>query len=286
MAADLTDFEYIAYIDEAGDPSIKRVQPIDPVGGTEWFGLGCVLIKAEKEARSVDYVRRVREAIGGRQSPILHYRHLKPWHRLTACKELATEDVRCFSVISNKRNMRGYRNPKAEGLSLRPNDWFYNYCIRLLLERISDWAERRSIIDHGSPKRIKLVFSKRGGHSYRHVETYAELLSIQIKKGDLYQTARAPKFSVLDHRLIEVVQHENNAGLQMADIVASAFYNAANDSVLKNWNTGPAMALKPRIASLDGHHKNQGLTLLPWRDTHRILSDRQKEIFRYYGYQI
>ncbi|AXH76941.1 MAG: DUF3800 domain-containing protein [Caudoviricetes sp.] len=185
--------------------------------------------------------------------------------------------------------MHAYRNKKAEAVSLHPNNWFYNYCIRILIERVSDWVERRSILDFKSPQKLKLVFSKRGGHSYRHVETYTELLSIQAQKGTLYQSIRAPKFSVIDHKLIEVVQHSRLAGLQMADIVASAFYNAANTSNLKHWDTAPAMALMPRVASTGNHikiYKNIGLTLLPWHPQHAGLSSEQKAIFEHYGYKL
>jgi DNA polymerase-3 subunit delta len=50
----------------------------------------------------------------------------------------------------------------------------------------------RSIAETGSPKQVKFVFSPRGGHSYRHVQAYIELLSKQTADGRIYQTARAP----------------------------------------------------------------------------------------------
>lgn len=279
-------FDYCAYIDEAGDPGVARVAPIDAVGGTEWFTLGCVVIKSEKEANTVEYVKRVRQLVEARQRPDLHYRHLKPWHRALACSELAKEDLRAFVVVSNKQNMRQYRNHRAEAWSMHPNNWFYNYCIRILLERVSQWVERRSIMEHAEPRKVKLIFSRRGGHSYRHVETYTELLSIQSSKGTIFQKARQPKFTVLDHRLIEVIEHNRSAGLQMADIVASAFYNAANVGNAKNWDVAPAKLLKPRIAHFDNEQRNQGVTLLPWNIADVKLTEDQKSIFKFYGYRI
>lgn len=278
------NYSYIAFIDEAGDPGISKVAPIDKNGASEWFTLGCVVIGAENHAHPVDFVKRVKAAINSKQTPDLHYRNLTNQRRRTVCEELAKERLRLFAVVSNKKNMRNYRNRRAEAVSLHPKNWFYNYCIRILLERVSAWVEHRAMIDYGEPRSVHLVFSQRGGHSYRHVQTYTELLKLQIERGNLYQTARAPVPSVFDHRLIEVIAHNKNAGLQMADIVASAFYNAANTNS-NTWDIEPAKLLKPRMAMLDDRHNNEGLTFLPWYPRLANLTEDQKRIFRYYGYR-
>ncbi|MGV2165109.1 DUF3800 domain-containing protein [Agrobacterium sp. 16-172Ci] len=279
------DYEYIAYFDEAGDPGIKRVVPVDPKGGTEWFTLGCALIKASREHEPIDFVRRARLRINSRQRPDIHYKYLQPWQRIAVCTEAAKENVRFFCLASHKVSMRGYSNPKAAAVSLHPNDYFYNYCIRILLERVTAWVENWSTNEFGGPKKVKLVFSERGGHSYRHVETYTELLRIQEEKGRLFQDIRSPKFSVLDHRLIEVIPHNQNAGLQMADIVASAFYHAANASAA-NWDMDPAKALKPRMAKDVRGVANMGLTVLPWSTWKSHMSQDQKKIFKFYGNRV
>ncbi|WP_457586167.1 DUF3800 domain-containing protein [Ensifer canadensis] len=278
-------YGYIAYIDEAGDPGVRAIQSADKKGATEWFSIGCTVIAAKNEAEPIEFIRRARELIGAKQRPDIHYKFLKDWQRNRVCAELAKENVRLFAVVSNKRNMENYRNPRAEAKTLHPNNWFYNYCIRVLLERLSDWVAHRSFVDHKDLQKVKLVFSRRGGHSYRHVETYAQLLEKQIARGNLYQTARSPDFSVLSSQLIEVVQHDQLAGLQLADIVASAFYNAAHTGS-STWDVGPAKALQPRVARINDEHHNQGVTLLPWKNWTLKLNEKQKEIFRFYGYRI
>lgn len=279
------DYQYIAYIDEAGDPGIKRVQPIDPNGATEWFTLGCAVIRADREAEPIAYVNRVRTIIKSFQRPDIHYKKLQPWQRLAACSELAKETARLFIVASNKQSMRGYKNPNAAAVSLHPNNFFYNYCLRILLERVTEWVERRSIMEFGEPRKMLLTFSERGGHSYRHVETYTELLKIQQANGRLYQDIRSPRFSVIDPELVRVIQHNQNAGLQVADILASAFYQAAHARA-PGWDTAPAMALKPRLASLTERYDRLGVQLLPWSTWKSPLTNEQKQIFRFYGYRI
>lgn len=276
---------FIAYFDEAGDPGIKTVAPIDPNGASEWFSVGCVVVRASNEPNLVSLIQSTKSSIYSTQSPDLHFRNLVEHKKKSVCDALAASPCRMFVVVSNKKNMRRYRNPKAEAVSLHPNNWFYNYCIRIVLERLSEWCANWSIQETGGPKLVKLVFSRRGGHSYRHVETYTHLLAKQSQLGRIYQTAKVPDFRVLDHRLIDVIDHNKSAGCQIADVVASSFFQAANAGA-KRWNTEYAEALKPRIASNKYGYSQFGVTLLPWRNWTLDLTEAQKKIFRFYGYHI
>lgn len=281
----IPDPYFVAYFDEAGDPGVKTVAPIDPNGASEWFIVGCTVVRASNEPKLVPLIRDIKRQIYSTQSPDLHYRTLVEHKKLPVCTALAEQEVRFFLVASNKQNMRGYRNPRAEAVSLHPNNWFYNFCIRVALERVTEWCADRSIRETGEPRHVKLVFSRRGGHSYRHVETYVHLLIKQIENGRLFLTARAPDPRVLDHRLIEVIDHNKSAGCQVADVAASSFFQAANVGP-KRWTTKYAEALKPRVASKAGAYANLGVTLLPWRNWKLPLSDDQRKIFRFYGYPI
>lgn len=129
---------FVAYFDEAGDPGIKKVAPIDPNGASEWFVVGCTVIRARNEPNLVPLVRDIKQKIQSTQSPDLHYRNLSEGKKLPVCEALAKEKLRFFVVASNKQNMRGYRNPRAEAFSTHPNDWFYNFCVRVALERVTE----------------------------------------------------------------------------------------------------------------------------------------------------
>lgn len=276
---------FIAYIDEAGDPGISKVAPIDHNGASEWFTVSCAVVRASNEPTLVPLVQDIKASIFSVQSPDLHFRNLVEHKKKPVCDAIADAQLRLFVVASNKKNMRGYRNPQAEAVSLHKHNWFYNYCIRILLERVSEWCAYMSIKEVGEPRHVKLVFSRRGGHSYRHVETYIQLLGKQAASDRLYQTAKAPDFRVIDHRLIEVIDHNKSAGCQVADVVASAFYQAANAGT-KRWNTEYAEALRPRVAFKGASCAGFGVTLLPWKSWTLRLTDAQKKIFRYYGYDI
>jgi hypothetical protein len=61
--------------------------------------------------------------------------------------------------------MKGHRNRAAERYP-SPRGWFYNFCARLLIERVSDYCERMSVRIFGEPRTVKLIFSERGGVKY------------------------------------------------------------------------------------------------------------------------
>ncbi|HEX4183950.1 MAG TPA: hypothetical protein VHY34_11900, partial [Caulobacteraceae bacterium] len=177
--ADKLAYHYVAYIDESGDPGIRTVRPIDPTGSSEWLMVAAVVIGADREAEVSGWTADMLAAMNSRQMQDLHFAKLSPRQKLAACRHIASLPVRCFVVASNKQNMRGHRNPFAEKI---PSDnWFYCWMTRLLLERVTHWVSRRSLVDHGETKRVKLIFSERGGLSYAQMGAYFQWLRF---KGD------------------------------------------------------------------------------------------------------
>lgn len=281
-------YEYVAYIDEAGDPGLERVRPIDQVGGTEWLTIGCALIKRNEETFPTEWIKAILADIGIKQRPDLHFRHISPTRRLRTCDLMSELPARYFVVCSNKKNMRRHKNDRAEAKSIS-KQWFYNWCIRILLERVTDFVKRDSIKRHGTPKNVKFVFSKRGGHSYTQTAAYHALLKVQSSGSKPFLNRRVPVWEVMDYRLVEDIPHSKAAGLQLADVVASSFYYS-----IENLDTGPcspepAKLLKPKMAFEHDSDGNQciadfGVVLQPTPDFKAPISDDQREIFRHYGY--
>lgn len=238
-------YEYILYIDEAGDDGLKRVKPLDEGGSSEWLCIGGVLTRVTLEGSVVDWVKGIRTDIDARQGPVLHYRELSPTKKLRACAILAQQQCLCFVVCSNKKNMRGHTNARAAQRGGK--QYFYNYCVRLLIERVTDLCFRDSQKRYGEARNLRVVFSLRGGHSYGQTKAYWEILKAQSIGGTTFLDRRTIRPEVLKFRLVDYVPHTQNAGLQLADIVASAFYQAA-DALGPNWNPDPARLLRPRMA--------------------------------------
>jgi hypothetical protein len=106
---------------------------------------------------------------------------------------------------------------------------------------------------------LKIVYSERGGHSYGQTVAYQELLKNQAKGGTLVLAKRRIFWEVLDWRLAEPASHRSSAGAQLADVVASAFYQAADTLPPTKWNNEFAKLLKPIVANDDGFYFNYGL---------------------------
>src|SRR5580698_6003230 len=138
------DMNYLAYMNEDGEPGLRSVRPANPAGATEWLSIGAILIQAERVRETVGWVQSIRRAAGAAHGPALHFRALDAANRLRACTELAVLPVRGFVVLSNKKNMEGHRNERVEKARPSTQEWFYNWCIKLLVERISDFVEYNS----------------------------------------------------------------------------------------------------------------------------------------------
>ncbi|MBW5434552.1 DUF3800 domain-containing protein [Bradyrhizobium canariense] len=274
---------YIAFIDEAGDPGLNTVRPIDPVGGTEWLCLSAVVIRAEHDANVVGWVRSMLDQAGIRNRTDLHYRTLADHRKRIVVTELAKLPVRAFVLTSNKKNMRHYRNMRAE--RVRSQQWFYNFCLRLLLERVTDFCYRHAAEEKAKGRLLKIVYSERGGHSYAQTSAYQELLKMQAKGGALVLSKRRIMWEVLDWRLAEPVSHRSSAGAQLADIVASAFYQAVDTLPPTRWNNEFAKLLMPIMAKENGTYLGYSVALQPTPPSKANLNDQQKQIFEHFGYK-
>jgi hypothetical protein len=284
MANDIPDPYYLTFIDEAGDTGLKTVRPIDPVGGTEWLCLGAVLIRAKFGADVADWVQSILAKADVRNSGDLHYRKLTNQQKRTVVKEIAQLPLRAFVLASNKKNMRSYRNERAERVPSQ--QWFYNFCLRLLLERITAFCHQHASDERTNERRfIKILYSHRSIHSYAQTAAYQELLKVQSKGGTLFLQKRRIIWEVLDWRLTEAVCHKASAGAQLADVVASAFYQAADTLPPTKWNNEFAKLLMPIMAKENGSCMDYGVALQPTPPWKAKLNDKQKEIFEHYGYK-
>jgi hypothetical protein len=275
---DPTKIAFTAYVDEAGDPGIKTVAPLDERGASEWFVLSAVVVRASNEAHSVEWVKKTRSDLGLLQGPQLHFKSLNSRRRLAVCERLAELDCRIFVAASHKPNMRGYRNDRAA--QVRSQEPFYNWVLRILLERVTSYCLHRSTQEYGEPRLLRLELSRRGGLHYHQLVGYHEYLRRQAKP---FLSRRTIEWSVLHPDLYFPVRPEQSAGTQIADVAASAFYQAANANA-SGWEVAYAKALGPRLARQGRTIADHGLTLLPLPPTKPKLSPQQQEIFEYFGY--
>jgi len=105
---------FVAYIDESGDTGLSKVSPKSPGGASEWLILSCFVVRVEHDRALPQWVREIKAQFRNDQRPDLHFSKLVPVKKAIACRTLAAKPCRMFVIMSNKKNIEGYRNPRLE----------------------------------------------------------------------------------------------------------------------------------------------------------------------------
>jgi hypothetical protein len=104
---------------------------------------------------------------------------------------------------------------------------YYNWCSRLLLERVMFWAEYRQRLDGLSRKPLRIIFSKKGGQNYEKMFDYFEYVNWQIRHGKITKKPKCWVPELITKEMISYQPDHSLAGLQLADAVASSFQPSA-----------------------------------------------------------
>lgn len=229
--------------------------------------------------------------IGGQPGQALHYRNCKPWNRLKLCKGISEFSARSFVVCSFKKTMVGYRNERAEaaGNSSSNKQFLYNFVVRLLLERVTEFVESDANVKKIDKPKIKIVMAARKGHHFGMFKAYVHQLINQAKSGRTHLDTKVIKADLLSYGLIERAPASTLAGLQLADIVVSSTFQSI-ETLSPNTQDMPAKHLrkiiygKKRWTSGPIYRNGLGMTLYPANDVIELINSSQKEFFEYYGY--
>ena len=282
------EYRYIAYIDEAGDPGIKRVLPLTPGGSSEWLIVAAVLVQSELESEIPSWIRELTSALNSHQLGDIHFQRLNDRRKRIACEFICDKNIRLFVVASNKQNMQGHQNPRAS--SVPSDNWFYCWITRILLERVTDYVYKNSIKKYGEPKKVKIEYSERGGLKYSQMKAYYEWLKIKGSGGKIlpYLPFGDFQYSVLHKDLMKVYNHAERDGLKLPDIVASSFFKAVDVHQTSGCDPQFAQLLGRRMAKAPdtGQVAGYGLKLIPnWKTLDQFnVREEQRAIFRYFGY--
>ena len=109
--------------------------------------------------------------------------------------------------------------------------------------------------------------------------------SIQSRAGTLYKGKRDIKWRVLHPGPHRILTAQGTDGLQLADSVPAAFFQAVNVFGMGDWDPQFAKMLKPRIATEYGTYVDYGVALQPPPLLRKKLTSKQRQIFQFYGYR-
>jgi hypothetical protein len=212
------------YIDEAGDPGVKDGLKYAATRH-EWLCLSAVVVRTSRDREMIDWIKEMRQAARSTQAGALHYHRIGKARRRAVCSVFAEKPAKAFILCSHKSNMREYVNERIG--SMLTGGTFYNWCLRLLLERVTAWCETWQRRELGNIEPAQVVFARRG-HNYDHFFSYIDLLKMQRDSGTLFLKGPglASELLIRDHWSVRPA--DQHAALQLADTAASAFYQAAN----------------------------------------------------------
>src|SRR5690606_13455383 len=205
---------FVAYIDESGDEGFQFLP--NEKGSSRWLVLSAVVFRKEHDLDAVALLKSVRERIGKPPRKTLHFRDLKHEHRIPYVRAIGEARLRIISVAIYKPGIGGYEHYQREAHKL------YRYASRLLLERIS-WLCHDYRLSTDQDGRADLIFSNRSAMSYEDLRDYLLLL----RDGTPAAKCRID-WSAVDPTAVRAVNHDQMAGLQIADAIASGLFFALN----------------------------------------------------------
>jgi hypothetical protein len=205
---------FVAYVDEAGDEGFTSKK------SSEWFVLSALVTdKADDAATLEGLVDSVLVLLRQRVKKPLHFRNLRHHQKVPYIAQIAAAPVWAINVLVHKPSVS---QTEVFGEEHR----LYHYAVRFLVERIS-WLcrDRKHSVGDGT---FELVFSNRGGMSYTAISEYINSLIIKAglkEAGTLVHDIRIAA-GTMDAGKVLTFSHGDRMGLQVADAVASGFYNA------------------------------------------------------------
>ena len=255
---------YLAYIDESGDDGIGNFREPGAHGGmSRWLVISACVFRQSFDLDAVQWRDDIAALTPEKKGRDIHFSKMNHNQRIAATQSLVQRPIRAISILSDKTTI--------------PNDIYedknqlYFYLTRYLIERLS-WLCRdlRPRVPQGDG-RVKITFSRRGGMSYPDFRNYLEHLKAAV---DQEINIHWP---VIDIDGISARDHSTNAGLQLADIVASAFAAGVEPDRYGNCECRYAEILKPIVYQRGGNFLSYGSKFVP-NPVGRQLSDQQQRM--------
>lgn len=282
---------YHIFCDEYGHQSLKPT-------GSDWFILSAVVVASHRAPDIQEWIRRIKRPMKNQQKHGLHFKELDDRMKMRSTKFLGKLPIRCFAILSHKDNMRNHRNFRCEQAVGWYDDEdireivqdrgrrqsYPNFVLKVLLERATEWCERRSLIDFGVRHPVEITIASRGGF---YIDGFKRYLIERDRANWLRGRGTLPRYlawRVVEPGLINEAPAANVAGLQLADVVAGAFSRAIDEKQFGMCDRRFVENLMPRIGRRRRQIAAFGVTGLPWKLSRAPLSAEQQQLFKMCGY--
>jgi hypothetical protein len=202
---------FVVYVDEAGDEGFT-FRP-KAAGSSDWFILTAVVTRKNCEPVLLESMRKVKAILGRDSRHPLHFRKLAHSQRIAWVREVAKLPIRTATIFIHKPSLT-----KPEAFTCKPYQ-LYRYASKMLIERCS-WICRDKVKAGVGDGRAEMIFSNRSGMSYQ------DMLDYWTRLKDDASISTKIEWGHLDLSKVRAINHDQKSGLQIADCVASAQWNA------------------------------------------------------------
>lgn len=287
-------YGFYLFVDEAGDEGLDRLRSVNGTGSSEYFVLCGALIRTTKYNELKSVVQRIKAKIGHEADAELHFRALPQDSQKVVISEIAKMKIGLVAIVSNKRNMIGYRNQRCEAVRYeivrgrrRPQhyNWFYNGLFRYMLERASAECARWNVKAYGEYLPIKVIFARRKNFSYAQTVGYLYRLQVSRHGKGYWNNRGSINWSTVSLSGIESCRPKNEIGLQVADCAASAIFRALDENWFGEARPSYLQELSTRFIATGGTPRDYGFKLLPDGFAGPVSFD-QKVALRAVGYKL
>jgi hypothetical protein len=208
---------FVAYIDESGDEGFTFLE--DGSGSSRWLVLSALVMRKENDHLVVETAKKARELLRKPPKHPLHFRHLKHEQRVVLARMIGQMPSRTVSVLIYKPSIPEPELFQQESYSL------YRYASRLLLERVSWLCRDSHRIGQGNGQ-VALIYSNRSAMSYDDLREYLQQLKASSERKDI-----RIDWSIIDPAHVKAVNHDQLAGLQLADAVATSIFYGVTPNI-------------------------------------------------------
>jgi hypothetical protein len=249
-----------AYIDESGDEGFRFRRSLSEQASTDWFVLGGLVTRKAKDLETVRVVDHVREEFQMPRKKHIHWKDLKHPQKVRYAQMISTLQARAVGICVHKPSLR-------EPETFREEYRLYFLAVRYLMERISWLARDRHDPDRwGGDGTVEVVFSNRSGMPYDKMKEYLHRLERQQESGADVRI----KFEAFCLDKIQVQTPGRSMGLQLADAVAGAFFNALEQDRFGNTEPRCLQVVLPIVYRDHGACVGHGIKIVPREATEEL----------------
>jgi hypothetical protein len=254
---------FVAYIDESGDEGFKFRRSMGEQASSDWFVLAAFVTRRESDLQAVKVIDTIRRELRLRPRDHVHWKKLKHMDKVHYTQVVAPLPTTLAAVCIHKPSLLA---PERFRNSYR----LYFYAVRCLLERVS-WLVRdlHDPTQRDGDGTTELVFSNRQGMPYEDMRAYLRLLARQQQAG---QDIRI-EFDRVPVTRLRTQAPGTSMGLQLADAVAGAFFNALERDRFGNTEPRYLQMLSPLLYRHEQNVHGYGFKIMPSQATVSLKSE-------------